>query len=83
MKQFEPGKSYFCRSACDHDCVWYFHVVSRTAATITVLHDGDTMRLRIAKDSPRWGYEYAMPFGRYSMAPSISADRPVEAMSSY
>lgn len=83
MKQFEVGKSYFCRSACDYDCVWFFNVIARTASMITVEHEGNTMRLRIAKDSPRWGYEYAMPFGRYSMAPSISADRPVEAMGSY
>lgn len=83
MKQFEPGRSYFCRSACDYDCVWVFCVVSRTAATILVRHEDKTMRLRIARDSARWGCEYAMPFGRYSMAPSISADRPVEAMASY
>lgn len=41
MLKFEVGNIYACRSACNHDCIWYFRVVSRTKSTITILKDGE------------------------------------------
>jgi hypothetical protein len=73
MIRFEPGKSYYCRSACDYDCVWTFKVHSRTAKSIKITVDGKLVSRRIMTDDPR--AEYAMPFGRYSMAPCLCASR--------
>lgn len=41
MLKFEVGNIYACRSACDHNCIWYFRVVSRTKSTITILKDDE------------------------------------------
>lgn len=69
MAKFETGKTYFTRSVCDHDCIIKVTVASRTAKTI-VTDDGK--RLRITE----WhGVESVKPWGSYSMAPVVSADR--------
>ena len=34
MLKFEVGNIYACRSACDHDCIWYFRVVDRTMKNV-------------------------------------------------
>ena len=39
MKKFEIGKTYFCRSICDHDCIFEMTVISRTEKTITAKHN--------------------------------------------
>lgn len=81
MKQFEVGKKYSARSACDYECVWTFKVIKRTAATVTLsgnFYNGvksKTFRVN-QKEAERWGYETILPLGRYSMAPCLSADRP-------
>lgn len=75
---FQVGKTYFCRSACDYDCIWTFRVISRTTSTVTFegdFNNVDRKTLRIPKDSAMDGIEYVMPFGRYSMAPCLSADQ--------
>ena len=82
MKQFAVGKFYEMRSACDHECIWRYQVVSRTKYVITlqrVNKDGEpygsTQRCRITKGlTVLRGAESVMPFGRYSMAPVLSAD---------
>ena len=85
MKMFEVGKRYEMRSACDHDCIWRYKVVERTTCIITLQRinkDGSpcglTQRCRITKGlSELRGAESVMPFGRYSMAPVLSADNIV------
>lgn len=72
---FQVGQTYSARSACDYDCVWQLLVVRRTAKFVTLrdLTDGSERRVgvRVHNDA-----EYASPFGTYSMAPVICADRP-------
>lgn len=74
MKQFEPGKFYFCRSICDQDCIWIFRVARRTEKTIVVQEDGlgpeKSLRVKVYDNE-----EYVMPLGRYSMAPVLTAGR--------
>lgn len=72
--RFVVGESYQARSAGDYDCVWTFTVESRTAHFVTLRQDsGESMRVGVRE----WrGVETALPFGRYSMSPSISAERP-------
>lgn len=69
MAKFETGKTYFTRSVCDHDCVIRVTVASRTAKTIKT-SEGKTLRIA------EWqGVEQVKPWGSYSMAPIVSADR--------
>lgn len=72
-KTFEIGKTYTARSICDHDCVFAWTVVSRTAKRL-VLEDkrGETRTVGIKV----WGgCETAKPLGTYSMCPVINAER--------
>ena len=74
MKRFEIGKTYTCRSICNHDCVWSYTVTARTAKTITVTDGKQESRMRIsAKVSEYRGAESVYPLGQYSMAPILSA----------
>lgn len=77
MTTFQVGKTYSARSACDHDCVFTWEVVSRTAKRITLNYIvGGTVRDTVTRGVRVWdGVETAMPFGSYSMAPAIRADR--------
>lgn len=73
MLKFEVGNIYACRSACDHNCIWYFRVVSRTKSTITILKN--PVVKRINKQLSEWnGAESVYPLGNYSMSPVLSAD---------
>jgi hypothetical protein len=75
--RFETGVSYFCRSTCDHDCVWHFTIIRRTASSVWVLVDGKECRRGVRV----WdGVEKFEPFGRYSMSPIVSADRRSPAL---
>jgi len=74
MNKFEIGREYSCRSVCDHDCVWTYTVVARTAQTITVSDGEAVKKLRIAKALSEYrGAESVYPEGRYSMCPILSA----------
>lgn len=76
MKKFEIGQTYTMRSACMHDCVWSYTVTARTAQTITITDGKEVKRCRINKQCSEWNNaETVHPLGRYSMAPSLSADR--------
>lgn len=71
--RFENGRRYYCRCFGDH--VSRFTVTARTAQTVTIVQDGETVarrrRVRV------WdGVERVDPFGRYSQSPVLSADRP-------
>ena len=76
--KFEVGKTYYAHSACNHDCVFTYTVISRTEQT-AVLEDsfGKRRRRKIHTDGG-FGTEWILPQGSYSMAPVISADRALE-----
>ena len=76
MKKFEIGKTYYMRSACDHDCVWSYTITARTASTVTITDGKMTKTCRINKGaSSCYGAEAIYPLGRYSMAPCLTAER--------
>jgi hypothetical protein len=69
--QFQIGKTYATRSICDHDCIFSFTILARTAKTVTVNVHGKTVR----RGLPIWeGIEQFKPFGTYSMCAIIGAD---------
>lgn len=73
--EFVPGGTYPTRSACDHNAVFTYTVVARTARFVTVRdRDGHTKRVGVKRDATG---EWALPEGAYSMAPVIRADRTV------
>lgn len=69
---FQVGQTLTARSAGDHNCIWRFEVIKRTAKFVTLLrdngHDGETLRVGIKTDDLG---EWALPFGTYSMAPVV------------
>lgn len=74
MKQFEVGKRYSMTSVCDHNCVWTYTVISRTANTVTITDGRETMTRRIVKGLSEYrGAETVRPLGNYSMCPLLSA----------
>lgn len=75
--QFEIGKTYATRSICDHNCIYSFTILARTAKTVTVnVHGKQAKRGLQLRD----GVEEFKPFGTYSMAPTIKADKPASAV---
>ena len=77
MKTFEIGTIYNMHSPCDWDCTWSFEVVKRTASTVTLKTErGELKSCRINRKVSEWNQaETVYPLGRYSMAPSLSADK--------
>ena len=76
MKTFKIGSTYSMRSICNHDCVWTYTVVARTAKTITITDGEETIKCRIIqKISEYRGCETVYPLGQYSMAPSLTAEK--------
>ena len=74
MREFEVGKEYKMRSICNHDCIWSYTVISRTAQTITVTDGKKTLKLRVIKKLSEYrGAESVYPLGQYSMCPILSA----------
>ena len=71
-KQFKVGATYATRSACDHDCIFSFTILARTPKTITTKVQGDIVKRGV---STYCGVEQFKPFGSYSMAAIISADK--------
>ena len=70
--KFRVGKTYATRSACDHDCIFSFVILARTEKTVTIDVHGRTVRRGVSLHN---GIEQFAPFGRYSMAAIISADK--------
>jgi hypothetical protein len=66
---FEAGKSYWTRSVCDADMIISITVVKRTSKFLTTT-EGRRMGVSIWQ-----GVEIVKPWGSYSMAPTITADR--------
>jgi len=75
MTKFIPGETYYDRSACDHDCIFSFTIISRTAKTITFEYHGETKKRGLYVYD---GVEQFRPFGTYSMCAIVGADRRVE-----
>jgi len=74
MTKFETGKTYYTRSVADYDTIVRVTVAKRTDKTI-VTALGDRLRINV------WnGVEQVKPWGSYSMAPIVSADRLLEAV---
>lgn len=72
VAQFEVGKTYYTRSICNHDCIFFVKVIKRTAKTVVVLKDGEEKRCKIGLS---WNgkEETITPWGVYSMCPVIGA----------
>jgi hypothetical protein len=70
--QFEVGKTYATRSICDHDCIFSFTILARTAKTVTVEVHGKTVRRGVSAYA---GIEQFKPFGNYSMCAIITAEK--------
>jgi hypothetical protein len=72
MAQFQVGKVYTTRSACDYDCIFGYKVIARTAKQITMERNrGDVVKRGVFLID---GVEYCKPEGTYSMCPVISAN---------
>jgi len=70
---FQVGETYDTGRG---DYVWTFTVLRRTAKFITVREHGCNEERRVGV-KVHDGREWALPLGTFSMAPVISADRPV------
>lgn len=71
MHTFQPGKTYTTRSICDADCIIRVTIESRTAKTVKTTA-GKTFRVAVWHDDR---CEYIKPWGSYSMAPMLKADK--------
>jgi hypothetical protein len=69
MTKFETGKVYYTRSVADADMIVRVTVAKRTDKTI-VTALGDRLRIKVWND-----VEQVKPWGSYSMAPIVGADR--------
>jgi len=74
VKQFRIGHTYYDRSACDHECIFEFTILARTAKTVTIEQRGKISKRGLSVYD---GIEQFKPFGTYSMCTIISADREV------
>jgi len=74
--KFEVGTTYYVRSIGDHNCIWRFKVVRRTAASVWVtgVSDHDAGKVERRKVCEYNGAETFSPFGSYSMSPTVHAD---------
>jgi hypothetical protein len=75
MKIFQVGETYYDRSMCDHNCIYTADVIKRMNKSVLVIirdrYDKPVIRRIIVRD----GVEGFYPFGRYSMASYISANK--------
>jgi hypothetical protein len=73
MTKFETGKTYYTRSVADYDTIVRVTVAKRTDKTIVTTGE-ERLRINV------WnGVEQVKPWGSYSMAPIVGADRMMEA----
>ena len=76
MKRFNVGTTYMMRSPCNRESTWEYVVVKRSAKTATLqpVDGGDTFRRGITVYED---VETMTPLGRFSMSPTLSADKAV------
>lgn len=84
MSKFEVGKTYETRSPGDHNCVISARIVKRTDKTVTFVEfsrhfPGRDEAPKVARVREWEGVERFDPWGRYSMSPTMAADRAVQA----
>jgi uncharacterized protein with GYD domain len=82
VTKFVVGRTYYTRSVCDHDCIITVKVVSRTAKTVRAQTSKGAKTLRVSEYRDRSGLdviEQVKPWGSYSMAPIVGADREYAA----
>jgi hypothetical protein len=72
MSKFQVGKTYTCRSIGDHECIFRFEIVARTAKQMTINEHGEIYKRGIHLYD---GVEHCKPHGTYSMCAIIRADR--------
>lgn len=78
MKTFEIGKTYSMSSICDHNCIWTYTVIARTAQTITIEDGKQVKKCRISKQYSEYNKaETVFPLGQYSMCPILTAEKEV------
>ena len=78
MTTFEIGKTYSMSSPCDHNCIWTYTVIARTAQTITLSDGKETKKCRINKMYSEYNKaETVFPLGQYSMCPVLTAEKEV------
>lgn len=70
--QFQIGRTYYDRSICDHECIFSFTILARTAKTITTKVSGKIVKRGL---STYEGVEQFKPFGTYSMCSVVNASR--------
>lgn len=70
--QFKVGQTYSCRSLGDWDCIFSFEVVDRSEKTVTIKSHRGVVRRKIRVYD---NVEKIDPLGRYSLSPTLSADR--------
>ena len=75
-RKFIVGKTYFCRSTCDYDCIFTFKVIKRTEKTVW-LDSGYGIKSR--RVSVYQNEETVLPQGSFSMAPCLGADDLIDA----
>jgi hypothetical protein len=76
--KFEAGKTYFTRCAVDHTHIVTVKVLARTPKTIKAETSRGLQTLRVSEYRDRSGLdviEQVKPWGNYSMAPIVGADR--------
>ena len=71
---FIANTTYQTRFLTDHDSILEVLVTKRTAKTVTFIYNGTEKRAKIHTYE---GVEEFFPTGRYSMAPTIRANRYV------
>jgi hypothetical protein len=78
--KFQTGQTYCGRFVGDHNGKFEFRVVCRTPKMVTLEgrgfngKDNTLLRKRFHITRNYRGVEYVMPFGRTSLAPSLSAE---------
>lgn len=70
--KFEVNKKYKCRSVCDHNCIWIFEVIKRTAKQIVISDGEKEFRCKIHNEEYNKD-EFVFPHGNYSMCPVLRA----------
>ena len=74
MIKFQPGQTYYTRSVADYDTIVRVTVAKRTDKTIVTTGE-ERLRINV------WnGVEQVKPWGSYSMAPIVGADRLLDAV---
>jgi hypothetical protein len=71
MSKFQVGVRYATRSIGDHNCIYAFLILARTAKTVTVKIRGDIVKRGLQVYE---GVEQFKPFGTHSMCAIIRAD---------